>query len=204
MIDLPWPWESGGNKGRICRTMPLSRWGNRASWATVSLSTVSSWDLLGQPKVSEPREEKCGSTSSSSAGRHAHFSRQLLVIYHGANPTYKSEEHIYIFQLHCWLQQQSDDSKTAREEKKNVLGKRKGFDYQLRLTSQSYANPLCEVCTSPLSSATTSVPKLRGDCKVNIRILVDNTVYPTASHVWQSPGTAHAFDSAAPLSRNLS
>lgn len=131
------------------------------------------------------------------------FSRQLLVIYHGANPTYKSEEHIYIFQLHCWLQHQVMIPRQP-EKKKNVLGKRKGFDYQLGLTSQSYANPLCEVCTSPLSSATTSIPKLRGDWKVNIRILVDNTVYPTTSHVWQSPGTAHAFDSAAPLSRNLS
>lgn len=118
---------------------------------------------------------KCGSTSAARAGRHAHFSRQLLVIYHGANPTYKTEEHIYIFQLHCWLKHQSDDdSKTAREGKKNVLGKRKGFDYQLGLTSQSYANPLCEVCMSPLSAATTSVPKLRGDWKVNRGILVKN------------------------------
>jgi hypothetical protein len=57
-------------------------------------------------------------TPSANAGRHTDFSEELFVIYHGASPTYKAEEHIYIFQLHCWLSTtESDGSKTAREEK---------------------------------------------------------------------------------------
>lgn len=35
--------------------------------------------------------------------RYTHFSEELFVIHHGASPTYKTQEHIYIFQLPCWL-----------------------------------------------------------------------------------------------------
>lgn len=70
-----------------------------------------------------------------------HFVQKLFVTYHGAIPTYNAEEHIYIFQLNCWLKALHKVMIPRQPGKGggDVLGKRLCLSAQQN--SSKYANP---------------------------------------------------------------
>lgn len=154
MIYLPLLWDSEENQGLIWSAMPLGRWGNHASLRTVSLSTVSSWDLLGQLKAWEPRKGKkwkvwryplckCWKARSLLQGTVCHLSR--------------SQPHLqgwgtYLHISTPLLAEAPEKGMIPRQPgKKNVLGKKR-----IRLSVQQNISKLCKSAvwglhvTSPL------------------------------------------------------
>lgn len=96
-----------GTVGRVFQQNALQRVGISLLWVVPIVSFVRFprrpfQGLWAKGKGKGEGQGRMESIAWANA-RHTHFSEELFVIHCGASPTYNTEEHIYIFQLHCWL-----------------------------------------------------------------------------------------------------